>query len=61
MIFWLAFVISSVTEEIYIYFLERYKQEAITRALLKQISNKFINLIKLFWKRKRLLNKVCKD
>lgn len=60
MIFLLAFVISSVTEEIY--FLERYKQEAITRrALLKQISNKFINLIKVFWKRKRLLNKVCKD
>ena len=59
MIFWLAFVISTVTEEIY--FLERYKQEAITRALLKQISNMFINLIKLFWKRKRLLNKVCKD
>lgn len=59
MIFLLAFVISSVTEEIY--FLERYKQEAITTALLKQISNKFINLIKVFWKRKRLLNKVCKD
>lgn len=59
MIFMLAFVIYSVTEEIY--FLERYKQEAITRALLKQISNKFINLIKLFWKRKRLLNKVRKD
>ena len=59
MIFLLAFVISSETEEIYI--LERYKQEAMTRALLKQISNKFINLIKVFWKRKRLLNKVCKD
>ena len=59
MIFLLAFVIYSVTEEIY--FLERYKQEAITRAVLKQISNKFINLIKVFWKRKRLLNKVCKD
>ena len=57
MIFLLAFVISSVT----IYFLERYKQEAITRALLKQISNKFINLIKLFWKRKRILDKVCND
>lgn len=59
MIFLLAFVIYSVTEEIY--FLERYKQEAIRRALLKQRSNKFINLIKVFWKRKRLLNKVCKD